>query len=1064
MADSLVVANAIELLGNQAVSTNPRCAGAQFMLQPGFSMGAPQPTTDYVASLILDGERPFGRRASNRTITLPVWIKAPSRYLLAAAREVLEEAIDQQFWTLAWTRDPGPGGTPLTLLLDCFRANPSVPVYNTLFEKQSGVLGSQITVSFPALPYGRSDIQTQVAFSTPVPAAPPPPPPPVLLDNFSTISTPTWTQSSQCVIGPSSCCWDPDSFGDPGGQNTPMVYNATFPTALNLTGMTSVSGYVGLGSRYWTCLERHGRTKVRIDMTLTDSYGSQLSFSRANAILPVTQFYSLPVFSRLSLAIPQGSPVFNYSSVVAYQVTITNRTYPMPRLGWVTAYLDNLTAYPSSQTATPVTRGNIYTLYGVAGTARAPVSMSAQQPAAPGTPTTISAAGSGTYTVPAGTVYLKVEAVGGGGAGATQTVSGVGGGGGGAEDAQEAVFPAVPAQVIPYSIGAGGTPGVVPVNGQATFFGPGPSGSLVVVANGGQSAAQNSITGGQGGTGSGNLTRFPGGTGRTATGSVGGGGGSSAGSLLPGNTPIGVASTTLSGSGNWTCPPGVTQITVYAVGGGGSGASGSSSVNGCGGGGGESATQTFTVVPGNSYAYAVGGGGAGGAAGGNSGGIGANTTFTVGGTTLTAHGGGNGGPYNYSHAGGYGGSGSAAPAHYTGGVGGNCQPYSGGGGSSAGTASAGNAGNGYGAAGPAPSGGGAGGAGSGAANGVGQPGAFPGGGGGGSYEPSYAGGSGAAGTIVISYPSGLGAPTSTGASAPAGGGGGGAGGGAANTPGSAGVAPGGGGGGADSTGTTEAGGTGATGHLIITPYANPAFKTLILHRPPVGALKTFQPLVSVGGGTGTPNGGTQYTMPPAWAGSPADFSGTYTIYLIAASWNSPTASRTIFVTVTQWDVLGGTPNTVSTVPITITPTGQVTGGIVCAGVLTLPQKAVAWDNIGGYYTVSVTDTNTADRFYDMIFLDTQGQTVIINEPVTGYSTYWLDEPDTLADLGLVLGSNSGRGNAISVMDNCIPVSGGAMSVEPSDGDNQLFAYCVDGVGPPSVSLSYYPRWYFDRLF
>ena len=49
------------------------------------------PTTSYVASLILDGERPFGRRADNRTITLPVKIVAPngSLQLLAAAREFL---------------------------------------------------------------------------------------------------------------------------------------------------------------------------------------------------------------------------------------------------------------------------------------------------------------------------------------------------------------------------------------------------------------------------------------------------------------------------------------------------------------------------------------------------------------------------------------------------------------------------------------------------------------------------------------------------------------------------------------------------------------------------------------------------------------------------------------------------------------------------------------------------------------------------------------------------------------------------------------------------------------
>jgi hypothetical protein len=1059
VADSLVIANAIELLGHQAVSANPRCAGAQFMLQPGFSLGAPQPTTDFVASLILDGERPYGQRSSNRTISLPIWIKAPNRYILAAAREVLEEAINQQTWTLAWTRDPGAGGTPLTLLLDCFRAQPSVPTYNTSAEKQGGVLGSQITIQFEALPFGRSDTQTQVAFAAPVPTAPPPPPAPVVLDNYSTISTPTFSQSTQCIVGPNSGCWDPDSFGDPGGQVSPLAYSAMFGTPLNLTGMTSVQGYVGLGSRYWWALEHSGKTRIRVDMTLTDTNGQTLSFSRSNLLIPVSPVYSVPVFSRVTLFIPQGSTTFLYGSVASYSLKITNRAYPADRFAWTTAYLDALTAYPASQTAAPVTRGNVYTLYGVVGTARAPASLSFQQAPTPGTPTTITTAGAGTYTVPAGTVYLKVEAIGGGGAGASQAVAGVGGGGGGGEDAQEPVFAAVPAQVIPYLVGAGGTSGATPVNGQPTVFGPGPSSSLAVVANGGQSAAQNSITAGPGGSGSGNLTHFPGGPGRTASGSVGGGGGSSAGSLLPGNTPTGTANVTLTGSGNWTVPLGVTQVTVTAIGAGGGAGTGGAG-NGAGGGGGESAIETFTVTPGASIPYSCGAGGTPGATSGDlPGSAGGNTTFgPVSSVTLTAHGGSGGPSSTHSVSGGPGGTGSAAPVHFNGGQGGTNNPYTGGGGSSAGPASAGNAGNGYAGAGVAPSGGGAGGAGSGSRSGTGASGSLPGGGGGGTWSSGFTAGTGGAGQIVIAYPGG--APTNNGAAAPAGGGAGGAGGASANTAGTAGTAPGGGGGGADSTGTSEAGGAGAAGKLIITPYTNPAFKTLIVHRPPLGTPKTFQPLVSVGGGTGVPNGGTQYTMPQPITGVSADFSGTYTLYLVNASWNGST-SRTITVTVTQWDVTGGTSNAVSTTPITITP-AQITNGIVTAGVLTLPQRRVAADNTGGFYTVSVTDTNTSDRFYDLIFLDTMGQTAVINEPTTGYSTYWIDEPDALTDLGLHLGSNSGRPNAISVMDACPSLSGGPITLEPADGDNQLFAYCLEGA--PSIGLTYYARWFFDRLF
>src|ERR1700690_2396092 len=123
MPDSLVISNQIECLNGSPPSANPLAFGARYYLQPGGDPGAPQPTTDFVASLLLDGERPFGRRASNRTIKLPIWITAPNRQILAAAREVLQQAIDQDYYTVTWTRDPfngNPGNTPLPLLFDCF--------------------------------------------------------------------------------------------------------------------------------------------------------------------------------------------------------------------------------------------------------------------------------------------------------------------------------------------------------------------------------------------------------------------------------------------------------------------------------------------------------------------------------------------------------------------------------------------------------------------------------------------------------------------------------------------------------------------------------------------------------------------------------------------------------------------------------------------------------------------------------------------------------------------------------------------------------------------------------
>ena len=200
-------------------------------------------------------------------------------------------------------------------------------------------------------------------------------------------------------------------------------------------------------------------------------------------------------------------------------------------------------------------------------------------------------------------------------------------------------------------------------------------------------------------------------------------------------------------------------------------------------------------------------------------------------------------------------------------------------------------------------------------------------------------------------------------------------------------------------------------------------------------------------------------MPQPLTGVNADFSGTYTIYLINSSWNG-SGTRTITVTVTQYEYAGGPSYATSTLPVTVTP-AQVTNGIVTAGVLTLPVKQVAADNSGGYYSVSVTDSNTSDRFYEAIFLDTQGQTIVINRAAGGYINYFVDAPDPNLNLGLIQGSNQGRPAAVSVFADCV-ISGPAIAIEPADGENTLFAYSADALAP-AIGLSYSPRWFYDRF-
>ncbi len=79
------------------------------------------------------------------------------------------------------------------------------------------------------------------------------------------------------------------------------------------------------------------------------------------------------------------------------------------------------------------------------------------------------------------------------------------------------------------------------------------------------------------------------------------------------------ASFNTAGTFTWTCPTGVTTITVQCRGGGGGGGGVSTFSNAASGGGagGSYSSSTLTVVPGTDYTLAVGAGGAGGAAGAN---------------------------------------------------------------------------------------------------------------------------------------------------------------------------------------------------------------------------------------------------------------------------------------------------------------------------------------------------------------------------------------------------------------------------------------------------------------
>ena len=211
---------------------------------------------------------------------------------------------------------------------------------------------------------------------------------------------------------------------------------------------------------------------------------------------------------------------------------------------------------------------------------------------------------------------------------------------------------------------------------------------------------------------------------------------------------------TFTSSGSWTCPAGITFVTVECWGGGGAGGGvqTNGNVKASGGAGGAYAQKVIAVSSGTSYTYTVGLGGIGGSGDGPAG---ANSWFSSNTTVLAA--GGQGGGANNStnpglgtitgsigtiiYKGGDGGSGNSIPGAGGGGAGssGNggsamtTSPYSGGIGTATG---GGNGGNGL------------------VSNGDGLPGTSAGGGGSGASNTGNInrnGGSGANGQIVITY-------------------------------------------------------------------------------------------------------------------------------------------------------------------------------------------------------------------------------------------------------------------------------------------------------------------------
>lgn len=576
MADFLTIAGSIETLGGGSgiPSTLPMCDGATFTLSPGFDLGAPQPTTDEVATLVLDGERPFGTRASNRTLELPISITAPDRLTLAGAIETLLQLMENQTFEITWTRDP-EGGTALPLVFDCFRAEPSKPVYDLLDAQQ---YSAGIVVTCQALPYGRSDQSQKLEFDAPASGSTAPPSP-ITLASFGTVTgEPQWVQSSdQFIVGPHSAKWDPSisPANNTFGSGLPATWGPENVSSgpVDLTGLTALSFWAGFGSNYWYFVRF---APVSFTITLYDNLSRTISFGGTQSCT-TSQNKDQPSWTYITFPIPQGNANFDYTHVAQYKIKMINSSggffgggFSGPGLTFVDAYLDNVVANAVTGGSVASTRGKVYDLFGIIGTSHAELAMQFEQaPVALAESTTYSTPGAIQYIVEAGVTQISVTCTGGGGAGSGRTTSGQGAGGSGGGWSRTTTYSVTEGQIIGGFVGAGGTDGASPVNGGDSWFDGTSPANAGVVAKGGISLGQNVTTGAAApalGTGASVFTGAAGqnsganpGSGGAAGGSGGNGTGASGGAAGTAGNRAGNVGATPGGGGSGASSTGATQ-------------------------------------------------------------------------------------------------------------------------------------------------------------------------------------------------------------------------------------------------------------------------------------------------------------------------------------------------------------------------------------------------------------------------------------------------------------------------------------------------------------------------
>lgn len=336
MADSLTIGG-VEVVYSSQTST------AHVALAADYDFGAPAPTVAEVMSRFLDGAAVTGRASGNREISLTLAVFGGTRAQRRTLVAQLAQVVDSSCFEVTFTPDDG-----YAMTFDCFRG---VTSGRTVSVGQRE--GYAVTVTFPALPFGRSP-KPEVVVGTGSE---------VQIDALETAAT-------------------------GGTQNTTDKYEGAASNNLSL----SFGGYsVATGQLSRTVASKNLsaasalRVRVRFSHTLGSVIGVKFKVRLDSAAEsswftpeePISAFQqndgtwyavTLPLSNETAVV---GSAVVNRAAVTgwAFEAQVdagyNNSTT-------VAMQVDDLRALPTGSSSSATARGAVYNLPGVKGTARTP--------------------------------------------------------------------------------------------------------------------------------------------------------------------------------------------------------------------------------------------------------------------------------------------------------------------------------------------------------------------------------------------------------------------------------------------------------------------------------------------------------------------------------------------------------------------------------------------------------------------------------------------------------------------------------------------------------------------